>query len=545
MRTLPKRLVTTLVILPVAVTAVACTSKSSGSSSKTSTSAAVTVPGSTLKGTPGADMAASDVCTSDKVGGNLTVGAYTDPPGLDPAEPQGNLGNLQLPQIFGTLMRFNYTTASYEPWLAQSLSGNANSTVWTLKLNPKAKFGDGSPLDANAVKTSIGRFLLPANASAFTSQVALIKSMQVTDPTTLVFNLSVPWGSFPYLLTQDPGMIVNPAVVASNPKALASTVPAAAGAGPFTLVSFTPGSQMVLKAKTDWWNGPVCISNLTFQTIVDGKTKYDSFRSGQLQAFVTFDSPVIKQASDASQPLLIEGSPTVSTLQLNAKTLPDPRVREAIAYALDLDLVNSRIYSGIGSTSTAFLAPGSTLSAGLAGPGYDLTKAKSLLAAAKQAGYDGKLEFLVTQSPLQDNLSILETAMLQRAGFTVTRKDLQNSDLISKVYINKAYQMALWGTSADTACAWCDAEAFLSKSTSNIGFFSDPSLDSAMTALQAASTPDAVKAAAATVQSSLNVSVPAAYNGYLPYVMVYSDKLHGVMQSANQILLFDKAYLAK
>lgn len=545
MRTASKRLATTVLIAPLALSVVACSS----SKKSTSTTATSAVPGAAvgtgLSSTPGADVTPGDVCTTDKAGGSLAFGAYTAPPGLDPVAPQANLGTTQLAQIYGTLMRYNYSKSAFEPWLAQSLTGNADSTQWTLKLDPNAKFGDGTPVTAADVKASLQRFLDPANAGAFTALVARIKTMDVKDTTTLVFTLAAPWGTFPYLLTQPPGMIVNPTVVKANPKALATSVPAAAAAGPFSVDSYKTTGDLVVKANSSWWKGPVCIQSIDFQPLVDGKTKYDSFRSGQLQGFVTFDSPVIKQAADAKETLAVLGAPTTSTLQLNAKTLPDPRVRQAIAYALDLNLVNTRIYAGVASTSTAFLAPGSPVSAELQGPSFNLDKAKQLLADAKKDGYNGKLEFLVTQAPLQSNLSILETAMLQKAGFEVTRTELQNNDLISKVYVNKAYQMALWGTSADVACPICDVDAFSSASPSNIGFFKDSQLDAALTKLQAAATVDEIKTAAAAVQARITETEPAVYNGHLPYVMVYKNSLHGVRQSAGQVLLFDTAYISK
>src|SRR5205823_4465161 len=135
---------------------------------------------------------------------NLVFGAYTDPPSMDPVAPQANLGSIQLAQIYGTLMRYDYGKAVFTPYLAQSLTPNSDNTVWTLKLDPKAAFGDGTPLTAAAVKASIERFLVPANAGAFTGLVARIKTMQAKDAQTLVFTLSSAWGTFPYLLTQAP-----------------------------------------------------------------------------------------------------------------------------------------------------------------------------------------------------------------------------------------------------------------------------------------------------------------------------------------------------
>ena len=79
---------------------------------------------------------------------------------------------MQQAAIFGTLMRYNYDTAEYEPSVAESLEANEDKTEWTLKLRDDVTFGDGTPMTAESVKAIIERFLLPENASNFTAMVA-------------------------------------------------------------------------------------------------------------------------------------------------------------------------------------------------------------------------------------------------------------------------------------------------------------------------------------------------------------------------------------
>ena len=145
----------------------------------------------------GSGLTDPDTCTEDKVGGSAEFGAYVDGPGLDPVVPQSNQGGLQQAAIYGTLMRYDYDTAEYEPSVAESLEPNEDATQWTLKLRDDVTFGDGTALTADIVKAHIERFLLPENPSNFTAMIALIEKMDAVDDTTLVFDLSVPWGSFP------------------------------------------------------------------------------------------------------------------------------------------------------------------------------------------------------------------------------------------------------------------------------------------------------------------------------------------------------------
>src|SRR6186713_2744481 len=82
-------------------------------------------------------------------GGTITMGTYTEPSGLDPVVAQGGgtSGNHEMGAIYGTLMWFNSDSGEYEPYMAESLTGNSASTEFTLKLRPNVKFSDGSAYD--------------------------------------------------------------------------------------------------------------------------------------------------------------------------------------------------------------------------------------------------------------------------------------------------------------------------------------------------------------------------------------------------------------
>jgi peptide/nickel transport system substrate-binding protein len=529
-----RRLPVAAATIAVLVTLSACSpSKDSG---KSEAGAPSTLKGSTLTD--------KSTCTTDKVGGAVNFGAYVDGPGLDPAAPQANQGGMQQAAIYGTLMHYNYDTAEYEPSVADSLESNATKTEWTLKLRPNVTFGDGTPLTADAVKTSIARFTARENPSNFTAQVALVKTMDVVDESTLIFKLSKPWGSFPYILSAQPGMIVNPKVLAhGGAKQLALKPTPAAGVGPYTVERYTSGQELVLKAKQNWWGGPVCIQDLTFTVTVDGKTKLDTFKSGQEQAFITFDAPVAKQVMASADRFFVIPNPVISNVQVLANAgapLSDPKLRIALQQAMDLDSINKRIYAGVGVPSAALVDPASPVAPDVKALGYDPKAAKDILAGA---GGSPSFEYSLNAAPLQTDLSILQEAFWKNAGFTVKRKELQNSDLITKVYIDRTYDAAQWGMGADPACLWCSLASWRSDDPSNISNFKSTEMDSALDGLREAQTPDEIKAAMGIVQSVWNTEMPSPISGYLKWVVPVSPKLHGLVFNSGTTIQFDKAYL--
>ena len=81
------------------------------------------------------------------------MGMYSETAGLDPVVSNGGgtTGQTELTAIYDTLMRYNPEKKVFEPQLAESLTANADSTEWTLKLRANTKFTDNTDLNAEAV----------------------------------------------------------------------------------------------------------------------------------------------------------------------------------------------------------------------------------------------------------------------------------------------------------------------------------------------------------------------------------------------------------
>ncbi len=131
---------------------------------------------------------------------------------LDPAKApgSGSSGGTELAAIYDVLMRYDPITREYQPQLAQSLTPNEDSTVWTLALRPGVTFSDGSPVDSAAVKASIER---TTGAGGLGGDVwkAKVASIETPDPVTVVFYLNDPWTGIQSSLSTKNGMIAAPA----------------------------------------------------------------------------------------------------------------------------------------------------------------------------------------------------------------------------------------------------------------------------------------------------------------------------------------------
>ncbi len=155
------------------------------------------------------------VCTADVAGGEITMGMFGQIAGLDPLSGTNNgvNGGTERTALYDGLVRYDPTTGTYEPWVAQGLTSNADATEWTLTLRPNVEFGSGNPLTADTVVASIKRHQSDANRTGSRFLALQVSEVTAKDPSTVVFRLVRPWAGFPALLADSPGQVIDPTVL--------------------------------------------------------------------------------------------------------------------------------------------------------------------------------------------------------------------------------------------------------------------------------------------------------------------------------------------
>ena len=130
--------------------------------------------------------------------------------------------------------------------LASSWKASDDQKEWTFTLKDNAKFADGTPVTAEAVKLSFERLLKIGQGPA----EAFPKDLKIDAPDehTVKFTLSQPFAPFLYTLANDGASIINPAVLKEHAAddARGFLAQNTAGSGPFMLKSWQKGQQLVL-----------------------------------------------------------------------------------------------------------------------------------------------------------------------------------------------------------------------------------------------------------------------------------------------------------
>jgi peptide/nickel transport system substrate-binding protein len=446
------------------------------------------------------------------------------------------------------LMRVDTKTATIVPQVAQSLQPNADSSVWTLKLRSGVKFGNGDPLNAQAVIDSINRFKGTKVAAA--NFLPLITSMQPADDLTVVFTLNAPWGDFPYFLASAGGMIVNAKVVAAKGAEAFNKDPTGAGVGAYELVRYVPGDEVVMKAKTDYYGGPVCVQSLRFVKIADDQARYDALKLGEIGATVLSDAKVVDEARNGDHRPGFTGFGNGDQLMINVRQGhpgTDLKVREAVAAAVNIDTINQRVNDGKGVETSAIVHPGTPLyTPGMDAPKADPAKAKQLVTEAKAAGWDGTINLLSGDTPDGVELGITVKGLLEAAGMTVAITNVPTADLIKRVITDKNFDITTWSLNVLPEAPWSGIDRNLrSDSPTNRTGYANPEFDAALADLRKATTVDQKRAALAEVQKVWNATFPGVMYQQDEEFLTWGDKVHGVKLTREGVAMFDDVYLDK
>jgi peptide/nickel transport system substrate-binding protein len=410
--------------------------------------------------------------------------------------------------------------------------------------------------------------------------MALVKDIQAVDKLTVKFTLNEPWTSFPYALSAEPSMLPSPTAV----KKCDPTKPVnqcdfnlkPVGAGPFVVDSFKPKDSITMSRNPTYFGGPVYLDGLRFTNAVDsgGAKTYEAFSSGQLQgAFLRAPETVANAHAAKAQGFstmeqgggqllfnqgaavnCVGGKPEPTcTGKPDGQTTTNPptkdlKVRQAIAAAIDPNVINQRANGGKGLPSSELLQSDFRWYPNVPGPKYDLNQAKQLVSEAKAAGWDGKVRLLFNNSPTEGDRGLALQTMLQAAGIDAsldTSKDTAGQ--ISQVATAKDFDIATWGIAIapDDGAQWALAQNLLSTSPSNRVGYKSAAVDKALKDLLQATTDEQKTAQYKIIAESVAKDLPFYIYAKVEEFIVFSPKVHGVMQANRGIVLFNQAWIEK
>jgi peptide/nickel transport system substrate-binding protein len=522
---------------------------------------------------PGSATSASSAAGQPRRGGTLTVAVFSEVRGVDPltTNGSGNTGGNELGAIYDRLIEWNPVTRTYDPKVAESVTANADSTVWTIKLRPGIKFQSGDPLTSDAVKFSIDRQKTGGNIKGLLTSV---KSVDVVDPLTTQITLISSWPAFRALLSGSAGMIVDPAVVNRLGSNFASA-PVGAGVGPYMFKSFNTGEALELTKNPNYWGGEPYLDELKFVPVSGPDQALGFLKSGAVQMAVLRDPQVEAQAKAAGldgydspvslgEMLLINnglgltcsnGQPAQycagkpdGTKVRSTPPGADLLVRQALQLAIDPKVVNERANGGKGIPATSVFDPAFPWDPGVKLPAPNPSTAKALVNQAKASGWDGKISLSCDNSAPRMATALTVQAELGAVGIDVDMSKATQplNSTISDVLTKKDYQMACWGitvTPDEAGLVLVDGN-LRSTSGTNYAGYQNPKMDAALDELKVATT-DATKKAALKKVADLWVGDAIGIPLAAPVErMTWVKSVKGIRGTELSAVTFDKSWLS-
>ena len=165
----------------------------------------------------------------------------------------------------------------------------------------------------------------------------------------------------------------------------------AVGTGPYRLRSFRPDGELVLEAHDAYWGGRPPIRTLRFVEVPEAASRINGLRAGEYQ-FACDIPPDQITAIETDRKFEVAGglvaNHRILAFDKNHPPLHDPRVRLAMAHAIDGQAIVEALWAGRSKVPAglqwdfygAMGVPGWTV------PPYDPDRARALL---KEARYDG------------------------------------------------------------------------------------------------------------------------------------------------------------
>ena len=315
------------------------------------------------------------------------------------------------------------------------------------------------------------------------------------------------------------------------------------GTGPFIFDSVTRGQKLVLKANPDYWGGAPKVSQVILRPIPDPTARVAALRSGQVNWIEVPPPDDVPGLTKDGYAVLTNSYDHVWPWVYDMKSKPfsDPKVRQALNYAVDRDSLIKNVLKGTAdpelqaaARANAAYRPANNLFS------YDPAKAKALLASAGYPnGFSTTLSYPTSGSgnmvPIPMNEALQQN--LAAVGVNVKLEPIEWASMITSYFAGKIpggaaminislsmQQEGFWNT-------W-----FGSKSVLNVGGYSNPKVDDLL--LTAKSTFDD------KARSDLYAQATALITADAPWLFIVDDRNPRALASSVKGFIEPKSWFA-
>ena len=442
----------------------------------------------------------SEASPSGAAPDTLIYAGAADPTYLDPALVSDGESFRVTKQIYESLVDFAPGTTRLIPGLAKSWSVARDGRTYTFNLRGGVRFHDGTAFNSAAVCANFNRWynfsgpFQDASATYYYQSIfsgfrrnenatlgkPLYNSCRAKGGYTAIVKLNKRNGPFimalalPAFAMQSPtamrrwganqGTIRNGVFAPTGTYAFQHPT----GTGPYRLERWTVGESVILRKNPTYWNKKQPrLARIIIRPISDNTARVQALQTGEVFGMDLLAPQLVATVRGNSR-LKVLSRPAFNvayvTIQSSKPPMNDIRVRRAVAYGLNRQLVVNSFYAGRGQVAHAFMPPSL--------PGYakdvvkysfNPTRARQLLREAG-CGPPCKIQFWyptgVSRPYMPDPKANFEAfkASLEQSGFDVETTSMPwRPDYVKHVNEGTAGHLNLIGWTGDYA----DADNFI------------------------------------------------------------------------------------
>lgn len=223
--------------------------------------------------------------------------------------------------------------------VASSHTISEDHKTYTFTLREGVRFHNGADVTVDDVKYSIERCADASEGEPLVPAFSAIEKIDTPDEKTVEITLKEADTEFLAYLT-----------TAIIPKDYDDQAAQPVGTGPFVYVSRTPQDNIVMEKNEDYWGEPAHLDKVTFKVLTDSNAIVTNLKGGSVDMCFHLNATQIQALGDDFR--IFEGTMNlVQALYLNNAEEPfnDPKVRQALCYAVDPQQVLDMVSDGKGT----------------------------------------------------------------------------------------------------------------------------------------------------------------------------------------------------
>jgi ABC-type transport system substrate-binding protein len=490
-----------------------------------------------------------------KAGNELIFASSADATILDPHDTTDSQSDQIIHMIYDGLIRFD-ENMNIVGDLAADWNMAEDGRTWTFHLRQGVRFHDGSPFRAESVQRNFARVLDAEQNYKRRPLFEVIEKVEVVDDLTVRIVTRYPFGAFEPTMAHISAYIVNPDVAEAHGKKFGTAPETTSGTGPYRLVRWRKDLEVVLERNDDYWGEKGKLERVIYRPIPEAASRVIALESGDVDV-ITHIPPADVARLDDEEDIVILKEMSIGSQQFrfHCRKAPfeDPRVRQAISYAVDRRVILENLLPGLAAASTGPLTPKIRGRADLGEIPHDPEKAKALLAVA---GYPNGFEVTIHTTPrylmgveiaealaaqlgqigIESEIIVMEWGTIRQLWGGLTAEECP-------------FDIFIMGAGASSADAdWGLRPIFMTQPTNenNYGFYSNAEFDDVIIRAMREIDPDKRNALYRRAQEIVYLEDPGAIWLYDIYHVVAARKeVEDITTSALGVVTFESAHLIK